>query len=114
MAETILNRELTLKKKVNNFLFNWYQFPIDYWWRKRYNVPFGSPQHREMNFIDMFIEYQEEIEIRKSIDRGDEWEDEVENEALGLNTEKEVVKVSQEEIDKDFDNLNLEQFDKKE
>lgn len=62
----------------------------------------------------MFIEFQEEIEIRKLIDREDEWEDEVENEALGLNTKKKVVKVSQEEIDKDFDDLVLEQFDKKE
>lgn len=109
-----MNQELTLKKKVNNFLFNWCQFPIDYWWRKKYKIPFGSSQHREMNFIDMFIEYQEEIEIQKSINKEEGWEDEVENEALDLNTKNEVVKISQEEIDEDFENLDLEQFDKKE
>ena len=115
MAETKLKRELTLKKRVDNFLFSWNQFPIDYWWRKKYNVPFGSPQHREMSFIDMYIEYQEEIELTKALTQPDIDEDEAENEALGLvDTNKKVVKVTEKEIDEDFDNLDLSQFDKQE
>lgn len=115
MAETKLKRELTLKKRVDNFLFSWHQFLIDYWWRKKYNVPFGSPQHREMSFIDMYIEYQEEIELTKALTQPDIDEDEAENEALGLvDTNKKVVKVTEKEIDEDFDNLDLSQFDKQE
>lgn len=115
MAGTKLKRELTLKKRVDNFLFSWHQFPIDYWWRKKYNVPFGSPQHREMSFIDMFIEYQEEIELTKALTQPEIDEDEAENEALGLvDSNKKVVKVTEKEIDEDFANLDLSQFDKQE
>lgn len=115
MAETKLKREVTLEKRVDNFLSSWHQFPIDYWWRKRYHVPFGSPQHREMNFIDMYIEFQEEVAINRAIDHTDYDEDEAENEALGLvDNNKRVVKVTEKEIDEDFDKLDLSQFDKQE
>ena len=59
--ETKLIRENNTNEKVNHFLINWHKFTFDYWWRKKYNIAFGSPQHREMNFIDMFIEYKEEV-----------------------------------------------------
>ena len=115
MAETKLKRELTLEKRVDNFLSSWHLFPIDYWWRKRYHIPFGSPQHREMSFIDMYIEFQEEVAINRAIVHTDDDEDEAENEALGLvDNNKKVVKVTEKEIDEDFDNLDLSQFDKKE
>lgn len=115
MAETKLKRELKLEKRVDNFLSSWHQFPIDYWWRKRYHVSFGSPQHREMNFIDMYIEFQEEVAINRAINHTDYDEDEAENEALGLvDTNKKVVKVTEKEIDEDFEKLDLSQFDKQE
>lgn len=105
---------MNLKKEVNNFLFEWHKFTIDYWWRKKYHVSFGSIQHREMNFIDMLIEYQEEILINKVISEDEYNEDEIENEVLGLKDEnkKEVIKLSEEEITDDYENLNLEQFNK--
>lgn len=114
MAETKLKRELKLEKRVDNFLSSWHQFPIDYWWRKRYHVSFGSPQHREMNFIDMYIEFQEEVAINRAINHTD-YDDEAENEALGLvDANKKVVKVTGKEIDEDFEKLDLSQFDKQE
>jgi len=54
---------------VNNFSFNdlsdlilrWnIDFPIDRWWRKTHSVAFNSKRHREMSFIDMYIEWEEE------------------------------------------------------
>lgn len=36
-------------------------FPIDRWWRKSHGVAFNSQLHREVSFIDMFIEWQEEV-----------------------------------------------------
>lgn len=63
----------------------------------------------------MYIEYQEEIELTKALTQPDIDEDEAENEALGLvDTNKKVVKVTEKEIDEDFDNLDLSQFDKQE
>lgn len=32
---------------------------FDYWWRKKYNVPFNSEAHRNMSQIDIRIEYVE-------------------------------------------------------
>lgn len=103
-----MNQKLTLTKRVDSFLNIWHYFPIDYWWRKKYNVPFGSSQHREMNFIDMFIEYREELLINSSVNKIDDEE----NKTIGLTSES-GVKVTQQEIDDDFENLDLEQFDKK-
>lgn len=108
----MLNKNQTLKKKVNNFIFEWHRFSIDYWWRKKYNIPFGSAQHRDMNFIDMLIEYQEEFLINKILSEDED--EEIENEELGLNDydKKEIIKLSNEEIDEDYDDLDLEQFNK--
>lgn len=100
-----------IKLKINNFLFQWHDFPIDYWWRKKYKVPFGSKVHREMNFIDMLIEYQEDLMVIKSTE--DTYEDEMENEELGLNdnSAKRTVPLTNKEIDEDYNSLDLEQFD---
>lgn len=111
MAETILLRETNLKNETNNFLFYWHRFTIDFWWRRKYNIPFGSSKHREMNFIDMFIEFQEEININDFVLKENESEDF--DEEFDLNYGKETnIKLSKEEIDKDFEDLDLNQFDK--
>lgn len=106
MAEQ-LKLKNNIKDEIKRFIFNWHEFPFDYWWRKRYNIPFGSPTHREMNFIDMYIEYQEELLLNDIIEQ----EDIEEDIDLGING-KEVVKLSKQEIDDDYDNLDLSNFDK--
>lgn len=46
---------------VKNYIISWnYRFPIDRWWRKKYNVPFNSSIHRESCFIDQLIEFEED------------------------------------------------------
>lgn len=107
----------TLTRKLNNFIAEWSRYPIDLWWRKRYNIPFGSPQHRAMNFIDMAIEYQEELLWNKARNSPqeiteDEFMEQYVDEQL-QEQEKKTVEMTQEEIDKDFENLNLEEFDEK-
>lgn len=105
MAEQ-LKPNNNIKDEIKRFIFNWHEFPFDYWWRKRYNIPFGSSQHREMNFIDMYIEYQEELLLKEKI-----YEEDIEEDIdLGINNGKEVVKLSKQEIDDDYNNLDLSQF----
>lgn len=99
----------TFRNIVMNFVNEWGKmFVIDYWWRKKYNIPFGSKQHREMSFIDMAIEYQEEKLVNSIIER----KENEDNELLGLNLseDKEVVKMSQSEIDSDYENFNIEEY----
>lgn len=105
MAEQLKPKN-NIKDEIKRFIFNWHEFPFDYWWRKRYNIPFGSPTHREMNFIDMYIEYQEELLLNEIA-----VEEDNEDVVLG-NNDSEVVKLSKQEIDEDYDNLDLSKFDK--
>ena len=105
MAEQLKPKN-NIKDEIKRFIFNWHEFPFDYWWRKRYNIPFGSPTHREMNFIDMYIEYQEELLLNEIA-----VEEDNEDVVLG-NNDNEVVKLSKQEIDEDYDNLDLSKFDK--
>lgn len=103
MVKRIPRVRLGLKDEIKNFLIDWHNFPIDYWWRRRYNVPFGSKQHREMSLIDMSIDYVERVKI-ESYKNHVEVDEELEK------RDERVVEMSQEEIDKDFDKLDLADF----
>lgn len=109
MKEINLHPKLNLNEQVNNFLFHWHRFTIDYWWRKRYNVPFGSSQHREMNPIDMLIEYKETLEINKANIIASNSANYLEEDEEEL-SERKTVPVSQKEMDEDYEDLDLEQF----
>lgn len=110
--------QMTLREKaepkqyVDNFILDWHQFPLDYWWRRKHNVPFGSQQHRDMNFIDMLVEYREEIVINRLVKKYKTEQERKENIELGLKDGQEVVQLSKEQIDDDYENLDLSQFDK--
>lgn len=107
-------RKNNAQEEIDKFIFKWHDFPFDYWWRKKYKIPFGSQAHREMNFIDMYIEYREEFLLNKAIEEYDKSVSDREDEELGLKdgSEKRVIKMTKREIDDDFENLDLSQFDK--
>lgn len=107
-------RKNNAQEEIDKFIFKWHDFPFDYWWRKKYKIPFGSQAHREMNFIDMYIEYREEFLLNKAIEERDKSVSDREDEELGLKdgSEKRVIKMTKQEIDDDFENLDLSQFDK--
>lgn len=98
----------------DRFIFRWHDFPFDYWWRKKYHIPFGSSAHLEMSFIDMYIEWREDMVVNRSLEqlqeREEGWTEEDER-ALGLkDNPTKVVRMSQEEIEDDYENLDLEKF----
>lgn len=98
----------TLRTEVSNFLTQWHNdFILDYWWRKKHNVAFGSTAHREMNFIDMFIEYQEDIVIKRARLKNQRKEEE---DWLGKERMENIVQMSQSEIDDDYENIDFENY----
>lgn len=117
MLQTEKNQEPTLENSVDRFLFRWHDFPFDYWWRKRHGVAFGSSAHREMSFLDMYIEWREDLMITRALEKqgADEeggWTQE-DYANIGLSSKNgSEVRLTQEEIDEDYENLNLEEFDK--
>lgn len=107
-----LNKKADVRQIVDKFVFDWHNFPLDYWWRKKYNIPFGSQQHRDMNFIDMLVEYREDIVVNKYRNEYEKEQSEQEDRDLGIKSSN-VVHMSQQQIDDDYENLDLSQFDKK-
>ena len=65
-----------------------------------------------MNFIDMLIEYREEFIVNRLVEQYKEEQDKKENLELGLKDGTEVVHLSREQIDDDYESLDLSQFDK--
>ena len=111
MQEQLLPKR-TIKDDIIHFIFRWHEFPLDYWWRKKYNIPFGSLKHREMNFIDIFIEYQEGVLLKQTQDEYEQEQSELEDEAISLpSSNTEIVKMTEQEIDDDYENLELSEFD---
>lgn len=52
------------KENVEQFVVNWNAtFPIDRWYRKKYNIKFNSIEHRDLSLMDMYFEYMEELTI---------------------------------------------------
>lgn len=67
---------LTQSQQNREFIIEWnYKFPVDRWWRERYNIPLFSEQHLNANQLDIATEYQEilifeEFKVRaKELDR---------------------------------------------
>ena len=110
-----------MSNKVEDFISIWnLQYPYDYIWRKKYNVPFGSEKHLCMNHIDMLIDLAEDAQIKRMIDESDANELEEMSSGIDLRNKltsskqviptKQVVKMSKEEIDDEFKNLDISKF----
>ncbi len=41
----------------------------DFWWRTKYNIPFGSAEHRAANQIDIYFEYVEGRMLQSTMDK---------------------------------------------
>jgi hypothetical protein len=66
-----------------------------------------------MSWIDMAIEYREDIEITKELEGRDREEEEMQERYFGIGKKGvNVVKMTQAEIDEDYDNLDLSKFSK--
>lgn len=83
------------------------KFPFDLLWRMKYKIPFGSPEHRQMEFFDIKYDILEEryIQYISSVKKyGDE------NQKQLLKKQK-LEEIDEEQNQKDFDDLDLDQFD---
>lgn len=103
---------------IQKFIEVWnLKYPYDRWWRKKYGIPFGSTKHKEASFIEMVIEYKEDKFFQnlanKDADNSDiegEVDRIIEGENGEQNQQNKVVKLNKQELDKEFDNINLDEF----
>lgn len=93
------------------FLKEWsFEYPLDYWWRKKYKVPFNSSTHRNISYQDMFFDFIESSFFKKI---GDLYKETPEEEEVYTPGERNFLKVqvlSEEEIDDLFDQIDLDNF----
>lgn len=62
----------------------------------------------------MLFEFREELVLQRQRNKAEQEREERENRKLGIKKDtKEVIQLSQEQIEEDYDNLDLSQFDDK-
>ena len=88
-------KELVLKWNID--------FPIDRWWRKTHSVAFNSKRHREVSFIDMFIEWEEEVLFLELRDKPDPY---IPNSGNYINKQQ----IDESLSDEAFDNIDLDKL----
>lgn len=50
-----------MKNNIEQSIIVWNnRFPLDRWWRKKYNTPYLSPEHRKSTFFGQYYEYYED------------------------------------------------------
>jgi hypothetical protein len=83
-----------LKNEITAFILNWNKkYPIDLWWRNKHKIPFGSKIHKDISFIEMIIEYEEDKIL---------W--------LEENPNAEIDAIDKKENDKEFEEFNIEDY----
>jgi hypothetical protein len=45
------------------------QFPLDRWYRRKYNIPFGSEAHRNLSQIDIYLDHLEDMMFEEYRDK---------------------------------------------
>jgi hypothetical protein len=104
-------------KDLKKFIINWNnQFPIDRWFRQKYNISFGSDEHRKVNLLEMLIEYEEDSLFRvlpaKLRQQEEHYKDYLETNIF-LKKQSTVQDVyTDEEVDTLFNSIDLKELNK--
>ena len=95
----------TTEKTIDSAIILWNNtFPCDRHYRKKYNIPYNSVQHREISQIDIFLDIYEDKIFKKHIEKT------IKTKELELEYSKGKLLNSKvvNEIDKDvFDSLKI-------
>lgn len=55
-----------MKNSIRQSVIVWNnRFPLDRWWRRKYNVSYLSQSHRESSFFSQYYEYHEDSFFKK-------------------------------------------------
>ena len=99
---------LLKKEDLEDFMYKWnIQFPIDRWYREKYKLRFGSDEHRRVKILDISFEYLEDQAYLKAQKQYEY----TPNEGKFLRTRKKEEKLTLEEVEREFKNIDLSKFD---
>lgn len=84
--------------------------PTDIYWRREFNVPFGSPQHLAVDFIDQQI-WLEEKKIVEALSRNPDAT--IDKEGRVIITKDEDYGMTEEEIVEEFEKMDISELKQK-
>lgn len=93
--------EDSFKEQIINWNLN---FPIDFLFRKKFNIVFGSKRHREMRFEDMIFELSERFVFKEIIKNSEQ--------KPSMNLMDYVEVVNDLDISDIFDSLDISELNK--
>lgn len=100
---------------IKKFVIWWNNnFPFDYWWRKRHDIPFNSSNHREVDFIDQKFEFEEEKiykNIRDNKQENVEDSNNYKKTGIWLQPERFDSAEDQEISEEEFENISWEELE---
>lgn len=104
---------------IKRFVIWWNNnFPLDYWWRTKHNIPFNSSNHREVDFIDQKFEYEEEKIYKDIRDKSKQEKEDMDNAdkpyhetGLWLRPKKDKDAPNQEMSWEEFENISWEELE---
>jgi hypothetical protein len=103
-------------RSVRDIVIMWNnRFPLDVWWRQRHKIPFGSIEHRAASYVSMVFEFIEYAEFEMArIKSSPDWIDDSKlPDHLQLQDGKEVVRMTEAEIDHFFNSdIDIESIPK--
>lgn len=95
-------------KSLQEFVKIWNRkVPIDKWYRKKYNIPFGSEVHKNVNLADMFFEFYEFVLDKYKIKN----KEVIEPYERGKGNFMKSISYSRKDIDTLFDELDIDSID---
>ena len=94
---------------LQEFVEKWNKaIPIDKWYRQKYNIPFGSAAHKNINLADMFFEFYEFIIVKFKVKTEEE---EQEPYVRGEGNFMKSTTYTKKDIDQLFDELDIDSMD---
>ena len=92
------------EKAVKQEVENWASLhPIDVWWRRKFDIPFGSKEHLDTNFLSQFHSFIEEDfleKLRKAEPEVDEYGNQSVKSIYNVEEEEQVEKIADKLMDK--------------
>jgi len=75
-----------MKNRIRQEVAAWNnRFPLDRWWRKKYNISYLSPAHRESSFYCQYQEYYEDVVYKEHFDKQKDKDEEIDYKPMSGN-----------------------------
>ena len=102
-------------QSARDFLILWNnQFPFDKLYRRKYNIGFGSKEHRELCQIDVFHDILEDKIFEEYVEEQREIMEMEKAYAEGKLTKEGVKSTVDEKLEDVFDSININDFNQEE